>query len=101
MISENKDRSYHNQLIFRIAAAVAALALGGYFFMRGQTGHTPVGPPEKITIAYSTTPDSALAQVAQAQGYYLQEGLDVIPQKHPYGKIVLDAVLEGKVDFKA
>lgn len=58
-----------------------------------------VGPPEKVTIAYSATLDSALAQIAQTQGYYLQEGLDAIPQKHPYGKVALDAMLKGKADF--
>jgi NitT/TauT family transport system substrate-binding protein len=58
-----------------------------------------VGPLEKITIAYSATPDSALAQIAQTQGYYLQEGLDAVPQVHPYGKVALDAMLEGKADF--
>ena len=57
------------------------------------------GPPEKVTIAYSASPDAALAQVAQAKGYYLQEGLDATPQMHPYGKVALDAMLEGKADF--
>lgn len=99
MIGENKDRSYNSQFILWIAAAVAALAIGGYFFMRSHEVHTPVGPPEKVTIACSTSPDSAIAQVAQAQGYYLQEGLDATLQKHPYGKVALDAMLEGKADF--
>lgn len=100
MVSENKDRSYHNRLIFRIAAAAAVLAIiGVHFFIRDHASHTPVGLPEKVTIAYSATPDTALAQVAQAQGYYLQEGLDATPQKHPYGKVALDAMLEGKADF--
>jgi sulfonate transport system substrate-binding protein len=99
MISENKDRSYYNRPIFRITAVVAVLAIGSYFFMRDQAGRMPVGPYEKITIAYSATPDSALAQIAQAKGYYLQEGLDVTPQKYPYGKVALDAVREGKADF--
>jgi sulfonate transport system substrate-binding protein len=56
-------------------------------------------PPEKVTIAYSASPDAALAQVAQAKGYYLQEGLDATLQIHPYGKVALDAMLEGKADF--
>jgi sulfonate transport system substrate-binding protein len=99
MSTENKDRSYYGRLIFRITAALAALAIGGYFVMRDQAAHTPADPLEKITIAYSSTPDSTLAQIAQTKGYYLQEGLDVTPQKYPYGKVALDAVLEGKADF--
>ncbi len=99
MISKNKDRSYPTQLILRIAAAGAVLAIGGYFFTRSQAGHTPVGPLEKVTIAYSATPDAALAHVAEAKGYYLEEGLEATSQRHPYGKIALDAVLDGRADI--
>jgi NitT/TauT family transport system substrate-binding protein len=58
-----------------------------------------VGPPEKITIAYSTIPYTALFQVAFEKGFFLTEGLDVTPQPHPFGKVALDAVLEGKADI--
>jgi sulfonate transport system substrate-binding protein len=99
MMSESRGRSYNGKLIFSVAAVVAALAIGGYFLMRSRARHTPVGPPEKVVIAYSATPDSALAQVAQTQGYFLQEGLDATPQRYPSGKVALDAVLEGKADI--
>ena len=59
----------------------------------------PAIPSEKVTIAYSATPDAVLAQVAQAQGYYLAEGLDVTPHRQPYGKLALQEVLDGKADF--
>ncbi len=81
-----------------LAVAVSVLT-GGYLYMRTSLEHKSAGPPEKVTIAYSASPDSALAQVAQAQGYYLKEGLDTVPQKYAYGKVALDAVLEGKADF--
>lgn len=81
-----------------IAVAVLAFTLG-YFFLRTHAEHKPVGPPEKVTIAYSATTDSVLAEVAQMQGYYLQEGLEAIPHLHPYGKPALREVLDGKADF--
>jgi sulfonate transport system substrate-binding protein len=56
-------------------------------------------PPEKVTIAYSATMDSVLAQVALVQGYCRQEGLEVTAHLHPYGKLALKDLLEGKADF--
>jgi len=84
----------------RIAILIAAiLCVGGIFSACNKADRKSVGSQEKVTIAYSTSPDAALAQVAQARGYYLQEGLEAIPQKYPYGKVALDALLEGKADF--
>ncbi len=97
-MTENMARSSKQHFIW-IAAIVLVLASAGYFFIRTGQDRKSVSPPEKVTIAYSATPDSALAQVAQKQGYYLQEGLDATPQMHPLGKFALQALLEGKADF--
>jgi NitT/TauT family transport system substrate-binding protein len=87
----------------RLAAAtavyLAALVIVGSFSACTRSDQPSANAPERVTIAYSASPDAALAQVAQRQGYYLQEGLDVMPQKHAYGKVALDAVLEGRADF--
>ncbi len=56
-------------------------------------------PPERITIAVSATTDAVLAEVAQVKGFYREEGLEVTPRLHPYGKPALQEVLEGKADF--
>jgi ABC-type nitrate/sulfonate/bicarbonate transport system substrate-binding protein len=56
-------------------------------------------PPQKITIAYTTQPDSALVHIAVQQGYFTEEGLEVLPQMHNYGKAALKSVLEGKADL--
>ncbi len=63
------------------------------------TDKKPSAPPEKITIAYSATPDAGLAEVAQMKGYYLQEGLDAVAKKYPLGKFALQSVLDGTADF--
>jgi sulfonate transport system substrate-binding protein len=81
-----------------IAFAVSVLLLC-YIFLPTHSAYTPAGPPEKVTIAYSATTDSVLAEVAQMQGYYLQEGLEVTTHLHHYGKPALKEVLEGKADF--
>jgi NitT/TauT family transport system substrate-binding protein len=59
----------------------------------------PVGPPEKVTIAYATLIEASLAHVAQAEGYNREENLAVTARLHPYGKLALKDVLEGKADF--
>ncbi len=87
------------RMVAPTAAALSALLFIGSLSACTKADRKPVGPTEKITIAYSASSDSALAQVAQAQGYYRHEGLDAIPQMHPYGKVALQAVLEGRADF--
>ncbi|WP_367155386.1 ABC transporter substrate-binding protein [Methylomonas sp. HYX-M1] len=53
----------------------------------------------KITVAFTNQPESALMHVALAQGFFTEEGLEVLPQLHSFGKTALQAVLENKADF--
>lgn len=57
------------------------------------------GPPEKVTIAYSTAGNAILMNIACAKDYSAQEGLDVTAQPHAFGKPALQAVLDGKADI--
>lgn len=85
--------------LVRMLASLAAAATVACLFACTRSGHKPAVPLEKVVIAYSTFPHAVLAQIALVQGYYLQEGLEPIPQFHAYGKKALDAVLDGKADF--
>jgi sulfonate transport system substrate-binding protein len=58
-----------------------------------------VGPPEKITIAYSTALNAMLMYIAFAKDFFQEEGLDATPQPHPFGKPALQAVIDGKADI--
>jgi NitT/TauT family transport system substrate-binding protein len=87
------------RLLLRTAAAVALLALCATLFACTRSEQKPAGPPEKVTIAFAIVPEAALAQVAKAKGYFLQEGLEVTPRLHPYGKLALEDVLAGKAEF--
>lgn len=53
----------------------------------------------QVTVAYTTQPDCALVHIAAAKGFFAEEGLQVQPQMHSYGKAALKSVLEGKADF--
>jgi sulfonate transport system substrate-binding protein len=79
-------------------ALALSLAIGGGIFSCSRADQ-PAGVSEKVTIALATLPETALAQIAQAKGYFLKEGLDVTPHLHFFGKLALAEVLEGKADF--
>jgi NitT/TauT family transport system substrate-binding protein len=82
-----------------LVAGAALVAVVVFFFMRTHRSLANIHPNDKITIAYSSTTDAILAEVALEQGYFLQEGLEVAPHIFPYGKLALNDVLEGKADF--
>jgi NitT/TauT family transport system substrate-binding protein len=54
---------------------------------------------QKITVAFTGQPQSTLVHIALAKGYFLNEGLDVQPLMHTFGKEALQSVLDGKADF--
>ncbi len=54
---------------------------------------------QKITFAYTTQPQSTLVHVALAKGYFAEEGLEIQPLVHSYGKAALQSLLEDKADF--
>ena len=82
-----------------LATVLAALATGVYLLQRPNMSYKPAVLTEKVTIAHSTIPYAALAQIAQIQGLFHQEGLNATPQLYAYGKPALEAVIEGTADF--
>ncbi len=58
-------------------------------------------PPEPITIAVPTIPHFTLVHLAQANGYFKEEGLAVTLQLHRFGKPALESLLAGKADLAA
>ncbi len=98
-MSQTETALHKYQFILWTGFVISILTIAGYFLMPTRAGHKPAGPPEKITIAYSATPHAALAAVALKQDFYRQEGLEVVPHLHAYGKPALEDVLEGKADF--
>jgi NitT/TauT family transport system substrate-binding protein len=83
----------------RTAIAAAAMAIVVCICACTRTDQQPASPPEKVAIAFTTTTDGVLADVAQAKGFFRQEGLEIAPHLHLYGKLALDDLLAGKADF--
>jgi sulfonate transport system substrate-binding protein len=96
---QNNPSPFQQRYWIGILVAAAALAAGAYLFIAGSPGIKSPGAPEKVTIACTTVTDTALAVVAQMRGYSREEGLEVTARRHPYGKLSLQDVLEGKADF--
>jgi ABC-type nitrate/sulfonate/bicarbonate transport system substrate-binding protein len=80
------------------ALSLAATAL----IVCSGTGCQPqkqTGPPEKVTIAYTTASNAILTYIAFAKGYFTEEGLEATPQPQAFGQRALNAVIEGKADL--
>ena len=60
-----------------------------------------VGRLQKMTVAVTEQPQSTLIYVAEAKGYFVAEGLDIVLQRHQMGKLGLQALLEHKADLAA
>jgi len=54
---------------------------------------------QKVTVAFTTQPQSTLIHIAVSKGYFSNQGLDVQPLIHSFGKAALQSVLDGKADL--
>ena len=63
----------------------------------GTSATTPAR--QKITFALTTQPQSTLVHIALEKGYFSDQGLDVQPQVHGFGKAALQSLLDGKANF--
>jgi len=54
---------------------------------------------QKITFALTTQPQSTLVHIALKNGYFSDQGLDVQPLVHSFGKAALQSLLDGKANF--
>lgn len=100
---ENGDEMLHpdSKKLFSLKSILVILLISFLSFCLAscKKQEKTAGPPEKITIAYSTASNAILVYIAFAKGYFAEEGLDAMPQPHTFGKLALNAVLEGKADI--
>jgi len=55
--------------------------------------------PPKVSIGVITQPPAALIMVAQDKGFFTEQGLNVNLQEFTAGKLALQALLAGSLDF--
>jgi len=83
---------------FIVFASVVAVLVGGCFIVQKQPSKTPQ-TVEKLTIATVDYAPFALMYIAQNQGYFKEEGLDVTYKTFPKGIDSLTAALKGDFDL--
>ena len=77
------------------------LAVGAYHWLSEQKAGEPkyTGPVEKITLAAYAGATGALVYVAEDQGYFEKNGLDVTIKGYESGKAAADTVIAGEADI--
>lgn len=83
----------------RVVIAMAVLVTIASLFACDWTERKALSSIEETTIAFITTHRAILADVAYLKGFFKQEGLEVTPHLHPYGKPALQDMLKGSADF--
>ncbi len=76
---------------------VVAIILSSFLYINSQKPYT--GKMESISIAYSPFESLTLFWVAQEQGYFTQNGLNVTAQKYATGPAALNGVINGEDDI--
>ena len=82
-----------------IGIIVVAVIVGGYFWLRQERSEKYTGDLEKITLAAYAGETTALVYIAQAQGYFKKNGLDVTIKDYESGKAACDAFITGEADI--
>ena len=78
---------------------LAALAIGGYFWWTKTQPAKYTGPVEKVTMGVGVAPLSLLIWVAENEGYFADNGLDVEIKDYPSGKAAVGDLIDDKVDI--
>lgn len=82
-----------------ILAILIVIALGtGIWFSRNQPQKYR-GPVEKITLAAYAGDIGSLVYIAQKQGYFTENGLEVTIKDYEAGKLAAEALLAGEADI--
>lgn len=95
-------RHLHDYPAFKAALfATALLILNGCGNRTSEqsTNAASTVHPVKIAVAYTVQPQSTLLHIAVAKGFFAEEGLEVQPSIHTFGKDSLKALLDHKADF--
>src|SRR3989442_1174867 len=90
-----KKRAY----TISVLLVAAALLAGAYVWVAQTSVPHPAGPLEQVTIANIRYPGTCPVIVAQAKGYFANEGIRVTLLSHSSGKATLDAVFRGRANL--
>jgi len=98
----DKEKKMKKILItgFTVLAAVIVIGLGiGGYFGLSQERAEYTGPVEKITVASAEYLTGVLVYVAEDQGFFEKNGLEVTIKGYGSGKACADALIAGEADI--
>ena len=82
-----------------VAIVILAIAVLAVWLGHDQTDKKTQVIPPKISIGVITQPPAALVMIAQDKGFFVEQGLNVNLQEFTAGKLALQALLAGSLDF--
>jgi len=85
--------------LFLAVIVVVGFIIGSYFWLSRKQPQKYTGPVEKITLAAAEYLTGALVYVAQDQGFFKKNGLDVTIKGCSSGKACADALMAGEADI--
>jgi len=104
MSFESKGKRKRNEMTFakaqKIFIGIAIIVVIGISV--GGCQEQPekyTGPLDKLTVAAYAGDTGALVYIAQEQGYFVDNGLDVVITDYEAGKLAADALLAGEADI--
>ena len=81
------------------ALIVIGIIVGGYFWLSQEKPEKYTGPVEKITLAAYAGDTGALVYLAEDQGYFEKNGLEVTIKDYESGKAATGSLLDGEADI--
>lgn len=78
---------------------IILIGLASWFYLIRDTEEVHTGPLDKLTIGVEASILPSVVWVAEAKGYFREEGIDLTIQKFDSGSVSLQALLKGEVDM--
>jgi len=101
MAEEKQEKREYGAWVWISVVVIIALglAVGGYFWLRQERPEKYTGPVEKITVAAAEYLTGALVYVAEDQGFFEENGLEVTIKGYGSGKACADALIADEADI--
>ncbi|MFC1756759.1 ABC transporter substrate-binding protein [Patescibacteria group bacterium] len=88
-----------NKKFFIVIVVLMAIIAGGIYWYLQKQPEKYTGPVEKITLAGYAGEAGVLVYMAENQGFFTKNGLEVTIKDYQSGKVATDALINGEVDI--
>jgi NitT/TauT family transport system substrate-binding protein len=100
MVPEKQEtRKFKAWILILITGIIIGLAVSGLFWLRRGEPEKYTGPVEKITVAAAEYLTGALVYIAEEQGFFEENGLEVTLKGYGSGKACADALIDKEADI--